>query len=684
MGNSSTKNEPITLTLDHQDTAENLPKDIMIMASLEQMAVKFSGLDHIVVWQDPNIKSPENISYLDKLGLISDLKVFDSWQEASSYIQELNIPCQALTSGTNGESFISTIAGSPNVKSAYVFCGNTSFHRSWAKKHPKLVVCVENDFEVILDQMKRNLIAWQRQNSSLRVDLPAFGDADVTQMNKIHYYLKSFVHFNNREQAKSDFLMLSSAVCRDKSNINAFHAEYKEYDMKKILSWYTRESFLYKIVNNCLRIASADAILYARLIIRDLELAIKERYNHQSSKFNGLLYRGTYISAQEWSNLEARIDREIEMFGFLSTTKAKGVALSFVESDIAKKALITIVVPAAPDKGEQGFAEVKDLSDYAAEDEVLFNIRSRFTVLEAKIEEINGQNYRHLVLLYGAQAMRSFVSTSNPIIEINLRNLDPTKCGDCHESIKYTSADKNTLLFVDLKRKEHYTCFKCLTKTKANKRSPHMCLSFEQVDRRIKEDSSIVRVKGMVMKYTESTTISLYRSRCKQCQSLHQIGKGVEQCQFRCLSCCNSNARWCEGCFDVEKECLKSGHEIIVEFEPFTFWSERMSAEEVGHLEHHKERQKNMASLKQAKAYFEAEDYAKAKRYYEEYLRTNNTEQTKDMANIYNNLAVVYRQTRRLTTSQRTTHQGTRNNEISIRRATLIHSRLIQQSRSCL
>ena len=209
---------------------------------------------------------------------------------------------------------------------------------------------------------------------------------------------------------------------------------------------------------------------------------------------------------KEWSDLEAKIGREIEMFGFLSTTKAKDVALGFVQGDIAKKALITIVVPAAPDKGEQGFAEVRDLSDFADEDEVLFNIRSRFTVLEAKIEEIDGQNYRHLVLLYGAQTMRNFITTNNPIIEINLANLDPTKCGECHESISHTSADQNTLLFVDMKKKEHYTCYKCLTKMNAEKRAPHVCLSVEQVEKCMNENSTIVEVKGMMMEYTESST----------------------------------------------------------------------------------------------------------------------------------------------------------------------------------
>ena len=77
------------------------------------------------------------------------------------------------------------------------------------------------------------------------------------------------------------------------------------------------------------------------------------------------------------------------------------------------------------------------------------------------------------------------------------------------------------------------------------------------------------------MEYTKSSApISLYGSRCKKCQGIHQIAQSGEQCEFRCLRCSNNSASWCQGCFDVEKECLKSGHLVIVEFEPFTFWSE--------------------------------------------------------------------------------------------------------------
>ena len=51
-----------------------------------------------------------------------------------------------------------------------------------------------------------------------------------------------------------------------------------------------------------------------------------------------------------------------------------------------------------------------------------------------------------------------------------------------------------------------------------------------------------------------------------------------------------------------------------------------------------------MIILEQAKGYFEAEDYEKTKKCYEEYIKMNRKEQTEEMAVIYSNLAEVYKE----------------------------------------
>ena len=53
-----------------------------------------------------------------------------------------------------------------------------------------------------------------------------------------------------------------------------FQQNYKDYDMSSIFRWYSRETVLYKTLNNCLKIANSDSIQYCRLVLRDLEIAI--------------------------------------------------------------------------------------------------------------------------------------------------------------------------------------------------------------------------------------------------------------------------------------------------------------------------------------------------------------------------------------------------------------------------
>jgi len=100
------------------------------------------------------------------------------------------------------------------------------------------------------------------------------------------------------------------------------------------------------------------------------------------------------------------------MHGFLSVSKEKQVALKFMGVDPSKKVFITIIVSKGSNKEEQGFAEVEEFSQFPKEKEVLFNVRSRFTVLETEDEYVysGSSKCRHLVLFYGAQGFRQFIT----------------------------------------------------------------------------------------------------------------------------------------------------------------------------------------------------------------------------------------------------------------------------------
>ena len=322
----------------------------------------------VVIFYDQDIESEARKDYLNNSEKCTTFSAFAILQEALNYIHTVQAPFYLLTTVEHGESLVQQVSKKPNLLiKAYVLRDDAT--KKWIKT-PSKVVYVESKFSGPFGH---------------RYDFPAFGpiftSADTSKMNKLYYYLHGFILFQNRQQAKNDFLSLVRKVYGDTSNMDNFEKHYNEYNRDQVLKWYTKNSFFYKALNNCLRIATADSILYSRLIIKDLQTAIRCWFHEQPKKFNGLLYRGCGFSKEEWANLQANTGKEIQMYGFLSTSKNEKIAHEFLKKEYENPTIITIIVPDAPYLGEEGFAEMKKFSVYS-EKEILFNVNSRFTVLQ--------------------------------------------------------------------------------------------------------------------------------------------------------------------------------------------------------------------------------------------------------------------------------------------------------------
>ena len=635
MGNKSskTKLKSAKFNIKKQSISTN-ENDIIIKCGLDEMVKRFFK-DVVIVWHDPNVCSQENKQYKVQLEKFCQVETFTEWEKASRFIQGTTAICHVITSGTNGELLVKAISLSQNISNIYIFCGNKDYHSTWAKNYAK-VACVETQIQRVFDQIEQNLLKWYKEASSLRLNLPAFApifdDWDKSEMNNLHRYLKVLPNFRNRSQAKNDFLALSKAIYSDKHNtalIASFERNYKEYNKEVILKWYTQESFLYKVTNNCLRIASCDSIQYCRLLLKDIERAIKEHYKEKSKHFSGALYRGAYLSQEEWESLKGNLGREIEMHGFLSVSKLKNVALNFMKMNPSDKVFITILVPKGPNEEEQGFAEVEEFSMYPQEKEILFNVKSRFTVLEAEDPCPEDLPYRHLVLLYGARGFRRFVTEENPVKEISIPNVESISCSVC------SCCRKSTKIFfkpiADLSN-QVYFCQKCCLK---EDNTPLLCFSLMNNNSR----NPKVTIKGFMLNYPIDLKLPMYGYKCSKCQERYQ------EMYFKCTECSSSERKevWCENCWESQMDCLQQGHGIVLESSPFSFWCERMSENELNHMKFQDGALEADNTFQQAQMYFENSQYEKAIEYYNIYLQQH--EHNKDdssLACVYNNLGLIY------------------------------------------
>jgi len=568
-------------------------QDIMIMSDINDVAKLFSK-EYVLIWFDPQANSAQNTLNKKKLQRIGETLIFDQFSDAYNSIESVSTNCHVILAGEEGEFLAQEMQKLDKVLGIYIYHKRPDEIKSWNIPEEKLL-----GIESKIEDLFPNLMKGVREKSIPVFTFPVFttnfDDRDKSRISKLHYYLKGLVNFNNRQQSKDDLLLLAKKIYEDPL-ISTFEKNYKKYDMKTIFNWYTRQSFLYKITNNCLRIATSDSILYCRMVLRDLERAIKEQYQEKSKEFNGLLFRGAFISKDEWKILEGNIGKEIEMHGFLSTTKVKKKAADFLKADVDNKMFVTIIIPPLPIPDDQGFAEVREFSDFPFEEEVLFNVRSRFKILEAKVSKIDPFTCKHLVLFYGTEALQRYITESKPCINVEAKNDELIKCKNC-------GFKKDALLFTDLLDKNIMICDDCVIQNKDADQSTILC-----------SYPSLGNIRGMIMQYKPKIDISFYGYKCHQCQktAFKQIAFSIYK------EGSHQKKSFCKNCFSTQKFTSIQHNEIILaEKIPWTFWSQGMLEKDKNYSDYQKDLNSEISSFIQGDIFYRTFDYEKTIQYYQ-------------------------------------------------------------------
>ena len=151
----------------------------------------------------------------------------------------------------------------------------------------------------------------------------------------------------------------------------------KEYSSEKSLWWYTRDSFVYRMLNKALRAQNIDILFLFRFFIRDLGEQLKR--NQWMSP--GSAYRGQSLSKDELNRLRQSVGTVISINSFLSTTLYRDVANFYIggTSEQLEKVLFKINFNPLIE-GIKPFADVTLISEFPDEGEILFMLGSIFRI----------------------------------------------------------------------------------------------------------------------------------------------------------------------------------------------------------------------------------------------------------------------------------------------------------------
>ena len=193
---------------------------------------------------------------------------------------------------------------------------------------------------------------------------------------------------------KSNFISFCKKQYEDNSNELSVIEEFdKYYSSDRALWWYTRECFLYRLLNKALRVQNIDVLFLLRFVIRDIEQQL------ESSKCSSTVrvYRAQHMSKEEIEKLKNSVGEFVSMNSFLSTSLNRQKARQFhrstyFEDDIEQ---VFFEIDADPRLNNiKPFGKITFQSYFPEEEEILFMVGSIFQLKSIQCDKEGIWNIR--------------------------------------------------------------------------------------------------------------------------------------------------------------------------------------------------------------------------------------------------------------------------------------------------
>jgi tetratricopeptide (TPR) repeat protein len=228
----------------------------------------------------------------------------------------------------------------------------------------------------------------QRYIRNLKID-----SAEFLWFHVFKYVVTRLPH---DDYAKKEMLDASRHYYRDNTHelerIDQFERSYKSEDA---IQWYTKNSFVYRLINKALRTEDIEQLYLFRYFIQDLCSALS--FKHQILIELGepiTVYRGLRLRQDEFDELVKDEQKLVSMNGYLSTSVTKEVAEMYAGKPTATSDKLSVYIEIECDVKQLGdsviFAYIASQSNFRDEYEILFDIGATFELTTSPEQNENG------------------------------------------------------------------------------------------------------------------------------------------------------------------------------------------------------------------------------------------------------------------------------------------------------
>ena len=291
---------------------------------------------------------------------------------------------------------ISIVQDISQIKYAYVSCQSSISDEQSAKQH-SLVKGEFTDITSICEALKR---ATQDYDRNL-ICMTFAGTTDELSNPNANHLHQSFMYTHilkeipltiDFEQVHFDAFL---SYCRGQFTGNDAQLENvdmieREYHHKQPIWWYTCQSIFYSMLNRALRTMEFDLIVTMGFFVRDLHNHIialhVEQYGRNKDSKSFIVYRGQGVSVMDFAEMKKTPEGLMSFNNFLSTSLDPAMALALAESNSDDVDLIGVYfeITVNPSITSYSFANVRSVSYYPEEEEILFSMHSVFRIEQVK------------------------------------------------------------------------------------------------------------------------------------------------------------------------------------------------------------------------------------------------------------------------------------------------------------
>ncbi|CAF4663565.1 unnamed protein product, partial [Rotaria sp. Silwood1] len=308
-----------------------------------------------------------------------------------------------ILSGSSAQDILDEIHDHQQIDSIYIFCMKREKYEMYLNndKYYK-VIGIYIQYTPLLIALQENMRYCIKQSEAA-----SLFDQDERAMRNLNRDINDFLNFMvfkevllktdyNSDTAKKEMIDICRNYYRknkkELSNIDEFERTYKP---ENAIYWYTKQTFVYRVVNKALRTEDYEAMLILRFFIVDLCKNLKQKYDDMKEKKSNsnliISYRGLKLTSQEIYNLKHNIGTNIVTNGYLSTSRSKNVAYTFAKKGTKRPNVETVMLEIDVDisTSTTSLADIAQYSDYPEEEEeILFDLGASFAIDAIDYENI--------------------------------------------------------------------------------------------------------------------------------------------------------------------------------------------------------------------------------------------------------------------------------------------------------